>query len=1003
MADDGRVTIKAILDSSGISRGVKDIDRALGSIKTSGLDGVGRAAERSGESLEGVGRSAESGMGEAADAAEAAASTISGSTQDAADTASAAVSGIGDAGASLGGLADAIADPVEEGAGKAEGSVGRLKGFFGDFVEETKASFEGLLPVITGGNLAAMVVDTAKQAVQAVIDIGKRSFEAYASYEQLVGGVETLFGTGGRSLEEYAAQSGRTVDQAKGDYDRLMGAQAEVMRNAEQAYRTAGMSQNAYMETVTSFSASLIKGLGGDTVAAARYADMAIVDMSDNANKMGTSMQSIQDAYQGFAKQNYTMLDNLKLGYGGTQSEMAKLINDSGVLGDAMTVTAETVNDVSFDKIVEAIHVIQERMDIAGTTSKEAATTIEGSMGMVGAAWENLLIGFGDPEADMDALMDALLDSVVTAASNVVPAVGRVAASIVTAIPQAFASVGTKVWDGIVGSIDAATGGAASRVIAAVGGALQEAVGPVADFFSPVVDRVSELANALVVGIQSTFEVTGDILGEALPPIEAVGEAFERVFGHLMDVLGPVGSLVGCALQDMRDAVLEWLPEWDDVMDVFFDLRDAVELAVQGVGSALGALWETVGPMLEGFLDTVGSSVWALWEGAQPVVGAFLEAMAALGEALAPVGQALMDGLGAAFTAVGDAIGVFWEMASPILEAMLGFFWELAGEQVEAAVAFITETVFPTLQGVFEWIRDNAGPIVEGLFGAVQAFIEWLQPALDAVNAFLTGVVLPIAQGVCTGIAEGWRALSATIGPILDGIRGVVEGVWNTISGIVNVVVGGIKGLVTGDFSQMQEGVSGVMDGISGVVEGVWNTVKGVFEGTLGAIGAVVDSTFGAIGDVIGGAMDGAESVVSGAVDAILGFFDFDWHLPELKLPHIVVGEYIDVPVLGRIPNPTTLRVDWYATGGVFDTASVIGVGEAGPEAVVPLRGHRMRPFAEAVAGEMGAGAGDVTVTVNLTVERMEGTEGDVARLADMVDREVRRKLDRRMRMGAYA
>lgn len=959
MADDGRVTIKAILDSSGISRGVKDIDRALGSIKTSGLDGVGRAAERSGESLEGVGRSAESGMGEAADAAEAAASTISGSTQDAAETASAAVSGIGDAGASLGGLADAIADPVEEGAGKAEGSVGRLKGFFGDFVEETKASFEGLLPVITGGNLAAMVVDTAKQAVQAVIDIGKRSFEAYASYEQLVGGVETLFGTGGRSLEEYAAQSGRTVDQAKGDYDRLMGAQAEVMRNAEQAYRTAGMSQNAYMETVTSFSASLIKGLGGDTVAAARYADMAIVDMSDNANKMGTSMQSIQDAYQGFAKQNYTMLDNLKLGYGGTQSEMAKLINDSGVLGDAMTVTAETVNDVSFDKIVEAIHVIQERMDIAGTTSKEAATTIEGSMGMVGAAWENLLIGFGDPEADMDALMDALLDSVVTAASNVVPAVGRVAASIVTAIPQAFASVGTKVWDGIVGSIDAATGGAASRVIAAVGGALQEAVGPVADFFSPVVDRVSELANALVVGIQSTFEVTGDILGEALPPIEAVGEAFERVFGHLMDVLGPVGSLVGCALQDMRDAVLEWLPEWDDVMDVFFDLRDAVELAVQGVGSALGALWETVGPMLEGFLDTVGSSVWALWEGAQPVVGAFLEAMAALGEALAPVGQALMDGLGAAFTAVGDAIGVFWEMASPILEAMLGFFWELAGEQVEAAVAFITETVFPTLQGVFEWIRDNAGPIVEGLFGAVQAFIEWLQPALDAVNAFLTGVVLPIAQGVCTGIAEGWRALSATIGPILDGIRGVVEG--------------------------------------------VWNTVKGVFEGTLGAIGAVVDSTFGAIGDVIGGAMDGAESVVSGAVDAILGFFDFDWHLPELKLPHIVVGEYIDVPVLGRIPNPTTLRVDWYATGGVFDTASVIGVGEAGPEAVVPLRGHRMRPFAEAVAGEMGAGAGDVTVTVNLTVERMEGTEGDVARLADMVDREVRRKLDRRMRMGAYA
>ncbi len=190
--------------------------------------------------------------------------------------------------------------------------------------------------------------------------LSKKAIECYADYEQLTGGVETLF-----------------KDSAD-----------VVMQYADNAYKAAGMSANAYMETVTSFSASLLQGLDGDTAKAAEIANQAIVDMSDNANKMGTSMDMIQNAYQGFAKQNYTMLDNLKLGYGGTQAEMARLINESGVLGDSMTVTAETVNSVSFDKIIEAIHVIQDKMEITGTTAKEASTTIQGSISAMSAAWE---------------------------------------------------------------------------------------------------------------------------------------------------------------------------------------------------------------------------------------------------------------------------------------------------------------------------------------------------------------------------------------------------------------------------------------------------------------------------------------------------------------------------------------------------------------------------------------------------------------------------------------
>ena len=180
--------------------------------------------------------------------------------------------------------------------------------------------------------------------------ITKSAISNYGEYEQLVGGVETLFKDSADIVQQYASE----------------------------AFRTTGLNANEYMSTVTSFSASLLQGLNGDTASAAEKANKALVQMSDNANKMGSDMSSIQAAYQGFAKQNYTMLDNLKLGYGGTASEMARLVNESGVLGDSMEVTAETVKNVSFDQLIDAIGVVQDRMEITGTTAKEAASTLQG-------------------------------------------------------------------------------------------------------------------------------------------------------------------------------------------------------------------------------------------------------------------------------------------------------------------------------------------------------------------------------------------------------------------------------------------------------------------------------------------------------------------------------------------------------------------------------------------------------------------------------------------------
>ena len=252
--------------------------------------------------------------------------------------------------------------------------------------------FKGIL-----ANLASQAITAAlnglKKLGSAVIDVGKQAISAYADYEQLVGGVETLF-----------------KDSAK-----------EVQNYANMAYKTAGLSANEYMETVTSFSASLLQGLGGDTAKAAEIADMAIIDMSDNANKMGTSMEMIQNAYQGFAKQNYTMLDNLKLGYGGTQEEMARLINESGVLGDSMKVTAKNVKDVPFDKMIEAIHQVQVNMGITGTTAKEASSTIQGSVNSMKAAWGNLLVAIADDNQDLSKSVNQFVDSAITAGKNLLP------------------------------------------------------------------------------------------------------------------------------------------------------------------------------------------------------------------------------------------------------------------------------------------------------------------------------------------------------------------------------------------------------------------------------------------------------------------------------------------------------------------------------------------------------------------------------------------------------
>ena len=259
--------------------------------------------------------------------------------------------------------------------------------------DQASGKLEDLSSKLGNGLKTAAKIGTAAvgAAAAGITALTTAAVNNYAEYEQLVGGVETLFKASAEKVQEYAAN----------------------------AYKTAGMSANEYMSTVTSFSASLLQSLGGDTDKAAKYANQALTDMSDNANKMGTSMEMIQNAYQGFAKQNYTMLDNLKLGYGGTQSEMQRLISDAAKLSD--TVDAQ---DMSFANIVKAINVVQTEMGITGTTAKEAASTIQGSVGMMKSSWTNLVTGISDENANLDVLITNFVDSVGTVAQNIVPKIG---------------------------------------------------------------------------------------------------------------------------------------------------------------------------------------------------------------------------------------------------------------------------------------------------------------------------------------------------------------------------------------------------------------------------------------------------------------------------------------------------------------------------------------------------------------------------------------------------
>ena len=396
----------------------------------------------------------------------------------------------------------------------------------------------------TAAKVGAAAVGAAATAIGALTTAAVNN---YAEYEQLVGGVETLF---------------------KNSADTVMG-------YAENAYKTAGLSANEYMETVTSFSASLLQSLDGDTKAAASAADMAITDMADNANKMGTSMEMIQNAYQGFAKQNYTMLDNLKLGYGGTKEEMERL------LADAEKLSGQEYDISSYADIVDAIHVVQTEMGITGTTAKEAATTIQGSTASMKSAWANLVTGIADDSADFDTLMSNFVDSVVTVGENIIPRIQTTIQGVTQLVSAASKTIVPLVVDTLMQNLPALLTAGVDLVFALVNGIL--------DNLDTVIDCVLQLIDVIV-----------DKLIENLPKLVEGG--IKLTLGLAEGLIKALPKLLSKTPQIIRGIVSSLVKSLPDIISVGADIVKGIWRGITGMRDWL---WNNVKGFFNGIVDGV--------------------------------------------------------------------------------------------------------------------------------------------------------------------------------------------------------------------------------------------------------------------------------------------------------------------------------------------------------------------------------------------------------------
>ena len=645
-------------------------------------------------------------------------------------------------------------------------------------------------------------------AATAVTALVSKSVGAFADYEQLTGGVETLFGAGGRSVEEYAQSVGKSVSDVQGKYDSLMSAQNVVLENANKAYMTAGMSANEYMDTVTGFSASLISSLGGDTNKAADYANSALVDMSDNANKMGTNMTDIQNAYQGFAKQNYTMLDNLKLGYGGTQAEMKRL------LGDAQKLTGQKYDISSFADITQAIHAIQTQMDITGTTAKEASTTISGSWGSLKAAFENTLVGLTTGGEMFDQSLDALVDSAKTFGQNVIPAitgalsgVGSLIESLAPVIVAELPSMVSDILPHLVSAAKSLVTGLISQ-LPALGKAVLDAIPSIFDGMTDVIGEssVGKLKGSFE-GLKNTITDTFSNIGPMLKDFceggistfcDALSTAMDLASGAIsvIEALSPVIGAVAGAIITYKGAVLLWNAA-ETAKNVVMGISTAAQWALNVAMTAnpIGLVIVAIGALVGAFI--------VLWNKSEGFRNFWIN----LWEKVKAIVTSAWEGIKAGFEKIKNGISAVKEKVSTM--------WNGVKEKTSELWGGVKNVVSEKLNNIKSAYDANGGGLKGATFAAIEGVKEYYRTGYDAINQLTGGKLGEVVNAVGVKMEAVKSKFGEAFGNVKNTVMTIFENIKNGITEKISAAVNKVKEI----FGSIAEKVSDVWGKIKGIIK----------------------------------------------------------------------------------------------------------------------------------------------------------------------------------------
>jgi phage-related protein len=633
----------------------------------------------------------------------------------------------------------------------------------------------------------------------AVAGLVTKSVQSYAEYEQLVGGVDTLFKESSGKVQEYA----------------------------ENAYKTAGMSANQYMETVTSFSASLLQSLDGDTNAAAEKADQAITDMSDNANKMGTDITMIQNAYQGFAKQNYTMLDNLKLGYGGTKEEMQRLLDD------AQKISGIKYDISSYADVVDAIHVMQEEMGIAGTTAKEASSTISGSISSMKSAWSNLLTAMSTDDLPFDEYVTKFVDSVSTVAQNIIPRVQQALEGVVSLVDKLAPIIIEKI-PGLVSALLPALVEAATGLVNSLVAALPGVITALMDVLPMLIDGFMSIVDALIGALPTIIETIVAALPTIIPQlIDAAVSLFMMLVEMLPQIIQPLIDALPTIIVAITDALLSNLPV------LLSGVGQLIVALAAAIPQILGALWDAIkgifsllGEKILGFFEPVKTAISNAWQAMGNVPG-----LAQLKTMVENVWKSIKDFITTYINAVKNIVTTVWNSIKNVISTVLNSIKNViktAWEAVKTIISNVMKLISSVLKGDWEGVKSAISNILNAIKSVIKSIWDGIKNTISSV-----------LNGIKSVVSSVWSGIKSVVSSALNTIKSVVSSVWNGIKSSISKVLNGIKTTVSRAFKDMASAGKDLAKGIWNGISNSLDWIKGKIKGWVGSVTKFIKKLFG--------------------------------------------------------------------------------------------------------------------------------------------------------------